>query len=70
MAHIKTSIPSNDRSLSQDSEANINNISTEQAAFTSLPTNIQTALAQNNRLVFIANNPSIGTDQLEALLQP
>jgi len=70
MAHIKTSIPSNDRALSKDSEANINNISTEQAAFTSLPTNIQTALAQNNRLVFIANNPSISTDQLEALLQP
>ncbi|WP_201513088.1 hypothetical protein [Psychrobacter alimentarius] len=70
MAHIKTSIPSNDRSLVKNSEANTNDISTEQAAFTSLPTNIQTALTQNNRLVFIANNPSIGTDQLEALLQP
>lgn len=48
----------------------MNNISKEKAAFTNLPANIQTALEQNNRIVFIANNPSIGTDQLEALLQP
>lgn len=46
-----------------------NKISKEEAAFASLPINIQNALEQKNRIVFIANNPSIGTAQLEQLLQ-
>lgn len=40
------------------------------AAFTSLPTVIQNVLTQQKRVVCIANNPSIDTASLEALLQP
>ena len=46
-----------------------NKISKEEAAFASLPLNIQNALEQKNRIVFIANNPSISTTQLEQLLE-
>ncbi|WP_201541452.1 hypothetical protein [Psychrobacter faecalis] len=48
----------------------MNKISKEAAAFTALPLNIQNALKQNKRIVFIANNPSISTDKLEQLLRP
>ena len=47
----------------------MNKISKEAAAFTALPLNIQNALKQNKRIVFIANNPSISTDKLEQLLR-
>lgn len=40
------------------------------AAFVTLPIIIQTALLQRQRIVLIANNPSITTASLEALLQP
>lgn len=55
---------------STNNTAGMDKSSKEAAAFASLPTNIQTALAQKNRIVFIANNPSITTEQLEDLLQP
>lgn len=48
----------------------MNKISKEAAAFTALPLNIQNALKQNKRIVFIANNPSISTNKLEQLLRP
>lgn len=57
-------------SLSGRSECVSNKIGKEEAAFASLPLNIQNALEQKNRIVFIANNPSISTTQLEQLLQP
>ncbi|TXD98431.1 hypothetical protein ES754_05825 [Psychrobacter frigidicola] len=40
------------------------------AAFASLPTVIQEALTQKKRIVCIANNPSVDTTSLDALLQP
>lgn len=55
---------------STNNTAGMDKLSKEAAAFANLPTNIQTALAQKNRIVFIANNPSITTEQLEDLLQP
>ena len=55
---------------STNNTAGMDKPSKEAAAFASLPTNIQNALAQKNRIVFIANNPSITTEQLEDLLQP
>lgn len=61
---------SNARLTSNDNNTDMNRISKEAAAFINLPTNIQTALKQKNRIVFIANNPSISTEQLEDLLQP
>lgn len=39
-------------------------------AFDSLPPVIQTALMQRKRIVCIANNPSINTSSLDALLKP
>ncbi|KAA0914483.1 hypothetical protein [Psychrobacter sp. ANT_WB68] len=45
-------------------------ISKEAASFAALPLSIQNALKQNKRIVFIANNPSIGIDMLEHLLRP
>lgn len=39
-------------------------------AFDSLPPVIQTALMQRQRMVCIANNPSIDTSNLDALLEP
>lgn len=56
--------------LSGGSQGVSNTISKEEDAFTSLPFNIQNALKQKDRIVFIANNPSISTMQLEQLLQP
>lgn len=47
-----------------------NEINKEAAAFISLPPSIQNALKQNNRIVFIANNPTVSTDQLAQLLRP
>ncbi len=67
---MQTSITSTDGLILDNNEANVAVISTEASAFMSLPTNIQTALKQNNRIVFIANNPSVSTAQLEDLLQP
>lgn len=43
---------------------------TSAAAFNTLPIIIQHALLQQQRIVLIANNPSIDTASLEALLQP
>ncbi|MFZ3142648.1 hypothetical protein [Psychrobacter glacincola] len=43
---------------------------TSAAAFNTLPSIIQQALLQQQRIVLIANNPSINTASLEALLQP
>lgn len=40
------------------------------AVFTGLPTRIQQALGQSQRIVLIANNPSITTETLDALLHP
>lgn len=67
---MQTSIPLNNGSISHSNEAEMSKISKEAAAFISLPFNIQTALKQKNRIVFIANNPSISVAQLEDLLQP
>lgn len=47
----------------------MNHLSKEAAAFQSLPLNIQSALQQNKRIVFIANNPSVSTSKLEQLLR-
>ena len=55
---------------SENSECESAEINKAAAAFASLPLNIQNALEQKNRIVFIANNPSISTTQLEQLLQP
>lgn len=63
-------IPDSSATRSINNTAGMDKPSKEAAAFASLPTNIQTALAQKNRIVFIANNPSITTEQLEDLLQP
>lgn len=67
---MQNSISSHDRLISNGNEPDFNEISKEAAAFNSLPTNIQNALKQKNRIVFIANNPSISTTQLDTLLQP
>lgn len=69
---MQTPIPLTDSSTDYltNNNAGMNKTSKEAAAFASLPTNIQTALEQKNRIVFIANNPSITTEQLEDLLQP
>ncbi|MEN6669067.1 hypothetical protein AAJP47_01690 [Psychrobacter sp. B38] len=69
---MQTSIASTNDPIFNNREADVdvNVISKEASAFMSLPTNIQTALKQKRRIVFIANNPSISTTQLEALLQP
>ncbi|MGP9688051.1 hypothetical protein ACT3TH_02705 [Psychrobacter sp. AOP22-C1-C5] len=61
---------SNIRPIANDNNADINKVSKEAAAFNNLPANIQTALKQKKRIVFIANNPSISTEQLEELLRP
>ncbi|WP_201618378.1 hypothetical protein [Psychrobacter urativorans] len=63
--------------LSEDS-TNDNNLSLSDlaihseaaTAFASLPSVIQNALIQKKRIVCIANNPSIDTSSLDALLQP
>jgi hypothetical protein len=53
-----------------DSECESTKVNKAAAAFASLPLNIQNALEQKNRIVFIANNPSISTTKLEQLLEP
>lgn len=63
-------IPDSLATRSTNNAAGMDKTSKEAAAFASLPTNIQNALAQKSRIVFIANNPSITTEQLEDLLQP
>lgn len=63
-------ILANNLLTSPSDEENLNKISKEAAAFMSLPLNIQNALKQNNRIVFIANNPSISIAQLKSLLRP
>lgn len=63
-------IPDSLATRSTNNTAGMDKTSKEAAAFASLPTNIQTALVQKSRIVFIANNPSITTEQLEDLLQP
>lgn len=62
--------PLNERLIINGCEHDLNEVSKEMAAFINLPVNIQDALKRSNRIVFVANNPSISTDQLEKLLQP
>lgn len=65
----KHDMPLLDKNRTEPSEGS-SLINKQAAAFASLPRNIQDALQQKKRIVFIANNPAISTAQLEQLLQP
>lgn len=51
-------------------DINVDSDTESASAFSSLPSVIQNQLIQSGRIVLIANNPSIDTSSLEALLQP